>query len=149
MNKKIALGILVVMATIIIIFFIVNSAKSSENTIIDNTQQEEIIEVLEDGTKFNTSKKIKETKTIDGMEITNIQLTEKNNQTVLLGRITNNTKEKKGGYAVNITMLDKDGNKVVVLVGYIKELQPGESTALNVTATLDYSNSYDFTITRK
>lgn len=149
MNKKIALGILMAIVIVVVIVFVATRNRTTENNVKENTTKEETVKVLEDGTTINTSEKLKENKTIDGMEIANLQLTQKNNQTVLLGTITNNTKEKKGGYPVDITMLDKDGNKIVVLVGYIKELQPGESTALNVSTTLDYSDSYDFTITRK
>lgn len=115
----------------------------------ENIVKEEFVEVLGDGTRLNTSDKLSQTKTIDGLEITNFQLTEKNNVTVLLGTITNKTSVVKGDYAVDIKILDKQGNEIVTVGGYIGKLQPGQSTQLNSSATFDYANAYDFEITKK
>ena len=56
---------------------------------ITNTVKEEFVDVLEDGTKLNNSTKLAETKTFNGMEISQFQLTEKDNVSILLGTITN------------------------------------------------------------
>ena len=49
--------------------------KQKTNQNKSEVQTEEFVEMQADGTKLNTSSKLKETKTIDGLEITNIQLT--------------------------------------------------------------------------
>lgn len=152
-NEKIAIGILVLITVIVIILFVVFSKNGGEkNTDVNlqnsNTQTEEFVNVASDGTKVNTSDKLHETKTFDGMEISDLQLTENGNVTVLLGTITNNSTEVKGGYPISITILDKNGNELTVVAAYIGELQPGESTQLNTSATFDYANAYDFEISK-
>lgn len=157
MNKKVkkiiaAIMIIIVIAMVITIMLRFRNRKSTENIRTVEEQiipKEEFVDKLEDGTRINSSDKLHETKTFDGLEISDFQLTEKDNMTVLLGKITNNANTKKGGYAVNITVLDKDRNEMTTAVAYIKELQPGESTTLNVSSTFDYANAYDFIISRK
>ena len=147
-NEKILIiGLLVVLVIVILISIIVNKNKDEieKNNIID----EEFVEILDDGTKLNTSNRLKEAKMIDGMEITDFQLTESNNVTLLLGTITNKSDEVKGDYPVSIKILDKQGNEIITVGGYIGELQPGQSTQLNCSATFDYANAYDFEITKK
>ena len=157
MNKKVkkiiaAIMIIIVIAMVITIMLRFRNRKSTENIRTVEEQiipKEEFVDKLEDGTRINSSDKLHETKTFDGLEISDFQLTEKDNMTVLLGKITNNANTKKGGYAVNITVLDKDRNEMTTVVAYIKELQPGENTILNVSSTFDYANAYDFTITKR
>ena len=157
MNKKVkkiiaAIMIIIMIAMVVTIMLRFRNRKSTENIRTVEEQiipKEEFVDKLEDGTRINSSDKLHETKTFDGLEISDFQLTEKDNMTVLLGKITNNANTKKGGYAVNITVLDKDRNEMTTVVAYIKELQPGENTILNVSSTFDYANAYDFTISRK
>ena len=153
-NEKIGIGVLVLITVIVIIVAVVLSNRNKEDNSTDNvqatnTQTEEFVNVLSDGTKVNTSDKLHETKTFDGMEISNFQLTENGNVTLLLGTITNTSTEKKGGYPISITILDKDGNELTVVAAYIGELEPGESTQLNSSATFDFANAYDFEITKR
>ena len=118
----------------------------------NNVQQqvtEEFVEVLEDGTKLNVSNKLEEVKTFEGMEITDIQITEKDNVTLLLGTVTNKSDKNQGGYPVEVVVLNKEGKEIKTVVAYIKELKPGESTQLSTSATSDYANAYDFTIRKK
>ena len=87
-----------------------------------------------------------ETKAVGGLEITNLQLTAKDNQTVLLGTIKNNTGAVQGGFSANVTIVDKTNNPIAVLEAYISEINPGEEQQLNVSSTLDYANAYDVII---
>ena len=89
---------------------------------------------------------IEQIKTIDGLEISNIQLTEKDNVSILLGTVTNKTNETKGDYPVNIIIYDENEKEITTIGGYIGEVNPGESTQLNSSATFDYANAYDFRI---
>ncbi len=115
----------------------------------ENTVKEEFVERLEDGTRLNTSNKLQETKIIDGMEISGIQLTEKDNVSIILGTVTNKTKETKGGYPVDVKIVDKKGEEIITISAIIGELAPGESSQFSTSATFDYANAYDFVITRK
>ena len=145
---------LVLITVIVIIVAVVLSNRNKEDNSTDNvqatnTQTEEFVNVLSDGTKVNTSDRLHETKTFDGMEISNFQLTENENVTLLLGTITNKTTTVKGGYPVNIRILDKEGKEIKTTAAYITKIEPGESTQLNTSATFDYANAYDFEITKR
>ena len=153
-KEKRMIGIIILIGIIIIaILMIISNIKKQKNNnetaSEENVVTEEFVDVLDDGTKLNTSDKLHETKEFDGMQISNFQLTENNNVTLLLGTITNVSDSTKGGYPVNITILDKEGNEIVTVGGYIQELSAGESAQLNTSATFDYANAYDFTITKK
>ena len=157
MNKKVkkiiaTIIIILVIAMVVTIMLRFMNRQSTENINIVEEQimpEEEFVDKLKDGTRINSSDKLHETKIFGGLEISDFQLTEKDNMTVLLGTITNNSSTAKGGYAVDITVVDKDRNEMTTVVAYIKELQPGENTILNVSSTFDYANAYDFTITKR
>ena len=74
--------ILVIVAAIIVVAMIVAMSKKGKN-VAENTNdqnevnKEEFVQTLDDGTRLNTSTKLQEKKTFEGMEITNFQLTEK------------------------------------------------------------------------
>lgn len=127
-----------------------NKSNSSQNAggEIQNLDEENVV-TLDDGTRLNTSKELKKEKTIDGMKITEIQLTEKANMTVLLANLTNTSNETKGGYVADITLLDKEGNELTTLHPYIDELAAGESTQLNASTSLDFANAYNFRIEKQ
>lgn len=144
---------LIILAGIVIITGVVLSKKisdvditKSETEITENTVKEEFVEILEDGTKVNTSNKLKETKTYEGLEISNIKLTEKDNVTLLLGTVTNKTNTKQGGKTINIKMIDKKGNEIITIVAFVGEIKEGESTKLNVSTTFNFVNAYDLSI---
>lgn len=146
-EKKFILILIVVSIIIIAIIAIITNNKNGESTNLND--EERYVDVLQDGTKLNKSSKLQETKKIDGMEVSDFQLTSKGNVTVLLGTITNKSNEVKGDYPVSIKILDDKGNEIITVGGYIGELQPGETTQLNCSATFDYANAYDFEITKK
>lgn len=156
-KEKQVIGVLIGIAVIaIIVVLIVNGKNKEDENIVNNetvenntVEEEKYVEVLENGTKLNTSEKLKETKEIDGMEISNMQLTEEGNITKLLGTITNNSNTTKGNYEINIKLIDENGKALTTLVGYIGELEPGESTQLSTSTTFDYANTYDVEITKR
>ena len=120
-----------------------NKEKVEENDV------EEFVQVLEDGTKLNTSDKLKEEKTVDGLKIGNIQLTEKNGQLVLLADVTNPTTKTSDTFLVDITLYDKTGKELTTVTGLIIPIKPGESTQLNAGITEKYANAYDFKVVKK
>lgn len=147
-NEKNFILVLIIISVIIIAIIAIvtgNKNKKEENA----NNEEKYVEVLQDGTKLNKSNKLQETKTIDGMEVTDFQLTSNGNVTTLLGTITNKSNDIKGDYPVAIKILDDKGNEIITVGGYIGELQPGKSMQLNCSATFDYANAYDFEITKK
>ena len=113
-----------------------------------NAPVEEFVDVLEDGTRLNTSTKLHETKKIEGMEISDFQLKEKGNETLLLGTITNVSNTVQGGYAMQLRIIDKTGGEILTVPAYVRKLQPGETAQLNISSTKDFANAYDFTVRR-
>ena len=161
-KEKILIAILLIITIILIIVVCVrnNSTEEGEenNTEISNEVSEEseesesdseYVTTLSDGTRLNTSEALSETKTIGGLEITNIQLTESDNVTQLLATITNTSEETDGGYIAILTLYDEEGNVLIEMKPYIAELEPGESTQLNTSAVFDYAEAYDFSIEKQ
>ena len=168
MNKKYLIGILVIVLIIvcIIIFINISNNNKEENNVnnanitqTDNSNSlseentnninEEFVQTLDSGVRVNTSDKLHETKSIDGLQISDFTLTQRDNTTLLLGTIKNVSSSTKGGYPVDIKVIDKNNQELITVSGYIDELEPGETSQLNVSTTLDYVNAYDFEITKK
>ena len=122
----------------------VNSDSTEENKVV-----EEFVQVLEDGTKLNTSTKLSETKTVDGLKIGNIQLTMQNGQSVLLADAENDTGKDIDIMLLDIILLDKNGNELTTIAGIIGDLKAGEKQQLNSSVTSDYANAYDFKVVIK
>ena len=164
-KEKIVILILVVITIAVIVIAVcvnknddsneveTNSAESSSTETSSSEEEEEEVgeyaTLLEDGTKLNTSEALSETKTIGGLEITDIQLTESDNVTYLLATITNTSEETDGGYIAILTLYDEEGNVLIEMKPYIAELEPGESTQLNTSAVFDYAEAYDFSIEKQ
>ena len=155
-EKRMILILLVILIIAIVIFVVSKNlnkeSKTKENgstTQQENTEPEEFVQVLEDGTKLNTSTELNKEKQVGNYKFENMQLTTQNNQTVLLADVTNKKKTKTEIQLVDVTLLDKEGNEIITVGGIISQLEPGEKTQFNTSMTLDYANTYDFKITLK
>lgn len=150
-EKRMILILLVVLVIAIVAFLISRNANkgnkgTENNTTEENTAVEEFVEVLEDGTKLNTSEQLSKTKQVGAYKFENMQLTEQGSQTVLLADVTNTSSSATDLQLVDVTLLDKDGKEIIKVGGIISPLQPGAKTQFNTSMTLDYANSYDFKI---
>lgn len=134
-NEKRMILILLVVLVIAIIIFAVNknSNKNKGENQTEENNTEKYVQVLEDGTKLNTSE----------------QLTEQGSQTVLLADVTNTGSTETSIQLVDVTLLDENGNEIITVGGIISPLKPGAKTQFNAGMTLDYANTYDFKITLK
>ena len=65
---------------------------------------------------------------------------------VVLADVVNKGSAVTNWTIIEVTLLDKNGNTINVLEGVIEDLQPGESTQLNMQTSSDYANAYDFTV---
>ena len=159
MNKK-GIGLLVAVGAMSMIFTgcsLFNYNEPVNNPQDDQHQQQEqqenkneYIKTEEDGTRVNTSDKIKKAKfTIDGLEISNIQLSELVGKTSLTADVKNSTEEKKGDIELTITLYKKDGSVLVEMGGYIGTVEPGATSKIDAAATLDYANAYDIKIEKR
>ena len=153
-EKRMILILLIVLVIAIVAFIIsrnVNKGNkgTENNTTEENTAVEEFVEVLEDGTKLNTSEQLSKTKQVGAYKFENMQLTEQGSQTVLLADVTNTGSSTTDLQLVDVTLLDKEGKEIITVGGIISPLQPGAKTQFNTSMTLDYANTYDFKITLK
>ncbi len=152
-EKRMILILLAVLAIVIIALVINKNAKkeNKENKAetANNTVAEEFVQVLEDGTKLNTSEQLNKTKQVGAYKFENMQLTEQGSQTVLLADVTNTSSSATNMQLLDVTLLDKNGKEIVTIGGIISPLQPGAKTQFNTSMTLDYANTYDFKITLK
>ncbi len=146
----------IIICILIIVLIVLNITKNNSNNEVKNSggknnmpKKESYVEEMEDGSKINKSNKLNEAKKIDGLTITNIQLTTKDGMTTLLADVINNSGAKTELKTVNITLVDKNGNELTKLVGIINALDVGASTELNIAMTSDYVNAYDFKISIK
>ena len=150
-SEKKMIIILIIVAVLIIggILLLTRNRRNEEPAGGNETNEpvEEFVQVLDDGTKLNTSEELHKTKMLDGLEISDLQLTERGNETVLLGTVRNTTDAVQTS-VFNITLIDKTGSEITTLQAYIEGLQPGASTELNVSTTLDYANAYDFRVSK-
>lgn len=152
----IVLGIIIVLLIVIIVAANVNKGKEDEEIpqtpsvgIVEENKVEEFVEVQEDGSKLNTSEELKKTKTIEGLEISNIRLVENNNVSQVRADVTNPTNGTLGDFPVEIIVLDKEEKEITRIGGYIDKVKAGEKVELNASATSDFANAYDFDIVKK
>lgn len=145
-NEKRMILILLIILAIVIIAVVVGKNKGNKENTDENQVKEEFVQVQEDGTKVNISSKLAETKTVGAYKIGNIQLTTKDNQSILLADVENVSSSATEMKMIEITLLDKEGNTLEKVPGVVKQLQPGETAQLNAGITEDYANSYDFKV---
>ena len=152
-EKQMILLLIVVGVIILGIIYFVTRPKEEEGTVNDVAEQNEVVEefvqVLEDGSKLNTSTKLNETKNVDGLEIGNIQLSMVGGETTLFADVKNNTGSDLGVTAIDIILLDKNEEEIVTIGGVIGDVKAGESVRLEASTTLDFANAYDFKVVIK
>lgn len=149
MDKK---KLLILLAIVVIIIAIV-MVKSNNSSKEDNQEAEKIelsdidYVVTDDGTKVNNSETLKSEKNLNGLKISNIQLTtDPDGKTTLLADVENTTSSATTTKFVKISILDKSGTVLAEVDGMIVALEAGETTQLNVGTSADYANAYDFEI---
>ncbi len=108
--------------------------------------EEKYTEVLDDGTKINTSEEFNNKKRYKSLEISNIQYTEKDGMSVLLADVKNMGSTKHEIEIVRITILGENGEEITKIKPVIGNIEPGETIKLNASITADVANAKDFKI---
>ena len=146
--------LILIIITIVMIAILVkvkNSQNSagSEGGNADNNQTAvsgEFFEVLEDGTKKNISNKLSEVKRFENYEIANIQLTERDGDTLLIADVKTIGEARAEDTLIQITLLDKEGKELVTYDGIISAVDPQETVQLSAAIAMDFANTYDFSV---
>ncbi len=143
--EKKRLYILIGAVALIIVLIIAFTGKKDKNPVADtNTNSGE-------ETKVMTTQKMAEVKQYSGFEISNVQFKVENNMIVIEANVKNNTGVDKKGEVININVLDKEGNKITSVGGYIDPVKAGESTPIYSTILANGAENkvYDIEITEK
>ena len=154
-KKKVLLaGAIIIILIIIGIVLISTLSQNSKKTKEESNQnqgsnQESYVEEIEEGIKINKSTKLNEVKEIEGLQISNIQLTTEGGMTTLLADVKNNSGAKTEVKQIEITLIREDGSKIAKITGIINELEVGATTQLNISTTSDYIEAYDFLVSVK
>lgn len=122
---------------------------AKENIVKDNTDEEEYVQMLEDGGKLNTSEKFNKERKLGELTITNIQLKEIGGITTLLADVRNDKDIQTEKKEVEVVILNKSGEEITKLEGIIDPIEPKGNVKLNVSVTADVSNAYDFRISER
>ena len=145
-EKRMILIIILVGALIIGGLLLIKNANKNKQGEEKTPVEEKYVQVLENGTKLNTSNKLSQTKTINGMEINGIQLTHQNGVSKVIATVTNKTSQNIGLTRITLTLLDEKNNVLEKVNGLISPVNAGESVQLNIGVSADYANAYDFKI---
>ncbi len=158
-SEKRMILILVIIAVIAIAVFVIvrredasgmqqnaGGQTSQSGQMGEANKDSDLVEKLKDGTKLNISDKLSETKTFGNYEVSNIQLTEKNGESLILADVKNIGSTKMEMKFADIKLVDKEGNEITTLQAVIGEVEPGATVQLQVSATTDFSDAYDFSI---
>ena len=95
---------------------------------------------------INKSTKLNESKLVNGLLISNIQLTESDGMTTLLADVTNKTEQKTSFKKLRIILLDENENEISSMIAFLNNINVGETTQLNVSTTSNYIKAYDFKV---
>ncbi len=138
MNQKTIRLVVVIIAIIAIIAVIVKVTSPNKQE-----EKQTYADKQENGIVVNTSKKLAETKTFNGLEFTNIKFSHTESVTSLNAEVKNTTASIIPAQLVDINVLDKDGKIMTSFVGEINKLEPGETTTIDSGIAANYVNAYD------
>lgn len=136
------IGILILAILIIMSVVYIKNKKLKEDN--GNSTAEKYVEVLEDGTKLNTSNQFKKVKDIDGFKISEAELKNMSSQSILTAKVTNETGSDTKEKFITIIFYDESKNELGRGKGIIPPIVNNESKEINVSLQTDYSNAYDF-----
>ena len=140
---KVIVAFIVVFIIVIIAIIINVNKKDAQPT---STEDESYVQEMDDGISINKSIKFNEAKLVNGLLISNIQLTEKDGMTTLLADVTNKTEQKTEFKKLKIILLDENENEIATMTAFVNSIEVGETTQLNASTTSNYIKAYDFKI---
>lgn len=147
-KRNIIILVIVAVAIIVGIIIMKNGSKNNNQEPVEQVAQEEFVRKEEDGTRVNTSSKLAETKKCENLEITDIELTEKNGESYIQATVKNNGSTAESDEFLTLKVVDKEGKTLTEVKGYVDNVNPGETYALKIKASADFANAYDFTVSK-
>ena len=140
---KVIVAFIVVFIIVLIAIIINVNKKDAQPT---STEDESYVQEMNDGISINKSTKLNEAKLVNGLLISNIQLTEKDGMTTLLADVTNKTDQNTELKKLKIVLLDESGNEIATMMAFVNAINAGETAQLNASTTSNYIRAYDFKV---
>lgn len=163
-KSKGAVAVCAIAVVLIIVLIVVggNKGKNNNNPVVNNNTSssqgnqekenkvvEEFVQVQPNGGKVNTSSELKKSRSVAGLELTNIQLIENGGLSEFLADAKNTTNNMISELFMVITALDKNGNTLAEFEAAVFDVAAGATTKIHANLTADIANAYDFTIREK
>ncbi len=146
-EKRNIIILIIIAVSIIIILINLRGKQESFSRDESTSDTEQTVAELESGTKLNVSEKVAERKYFADFEVSNIQLTEKDEKTNLSADVKNLSLQKSEITSLEINFYDKEGNLLTTIKdALIAEIEAGEKTKLNVSTNSKCIEAYDFSI---
>lgn len=138
---------IVVLGVIIIIPLIINGfGNKNHNEIIQNKNNEIDNSRIINGITENISENLKQTKQVENLEITDINLVRENETTKFIAVVHNNTENKFYGSNAIVSFINKNGDVYYELSIYIPEINSNDIGEINAALPDDITSAYDFRI---
>ena len=140
------MGIIIIILIIFMGYKVINKQDKDNSNEFNKTNA--IVQTIEDGQKVNKSEKMKETKKLGNIEISNIILNFQNNESQLTAKVKYVGSGKDGDYFIKITMIDEKGNSIGEVKGYIDKIEAGREKDISIKVSADLVDAYDIKIER-
>ena len=146
-EKRVVFTLIGIMVAVLLIVVIVKSVNTPEEEVQNNIMEneEKYVTELSDGTKLNNSEDLNDTHTYKGVEISNIQFTSQNGNSVLLADVTNTGSTAFAEERATIVLIDENNEERRIGL-IIPSLAVGEKKQINSIVTADVVNVKDFRI---
>lgn len=116
-KKWLVLAVAMILLVVIIVFLVINFPKPK-------TDNNDLLKTV----------------TVEGLKIDNVKLTTKEKQTVYEADVTNITDKTYEKEAIDVILKDKNGDTLIVLLGYIGEgVKVGEKRHIEASTAMDMS----------
>lgn len=140
LNKR-AYIFLVGIVAIIVIIALVSGGKKDEESNEPGTETK-----MEGDTRVITGEKLSEPKDFNGLEFTNVKFKIFDNTTWITAEVKNTSTKITEEQYVDFNVLDKQGNKILVIGGHVAELQPGETTLVSTSRLSEQNDAKAYNV---
>lgn len=157
-EKKVVFTLIGIFVAILLIVLIVkgvgnNNSDNTQTNLSSNTENvansDNYVTNLENDVKLNTSTDLNSIKNYKGLEISNIQFTSENGNSLLLADIKNTNSTKHEAEIVSISILGENNTEITTFNTALPSVEANGTEKLEVHITADIVNAKDFTISEK
>lgn len=156
-NLKVVISIVTVVTIILILIFMKNISKNNNASERPGNQEQteskidygntENVEIQEN-VKINISKKAKEEKIFEGLKIKEFKANSENDMTNISIQIENISGEIQEERYLKIVCINQAGESIGEVYVCVPKLEAGETTNSQYTLPEDYTNLYNYTISK-